>query len=113
MKLLILSNQIKNIRRQHPCHHNQQCINNSSFFSNIKITKEKLYSKILDLRITFVNRFENMRFEYYLTKQKSMLQWKVLEMSNENPEIVHSFDYKRHNHALFQEFLEIYLNDFY
>ena len=74
LKLLIPSNKIKNIRRQHPCHRSQQCINNPSFFSNIKITEEQLYSKILGLRKTFVSRFENMRFEYYLTKAKSMLE---------------------------------------
>ena len=31
-KVLIPSNQIKNIRRQHACHRDKQCINNAFFF---------------------------------------------------------------------------------
>ena len=48
VKLLKPSNQIKNFRRQHPCHRDQQCINNPSFFSKIKIIKEQLYSQVLE-----------------------------------------------------------------
>ena len=57
VKLLMQSKQIKNNRRQHPCHRDQQCINNPSFFSKIKIIKEQLCSKNLKIRITYVNRF--------------------------------------------------------
>ena len=42
VKLLISSKQIKNNRRQHPCHRDQRCINNPSFFSKTKIIKEQL-----------------------------------------------------------------------
>ena len=66
------------------------------FFSKIKIIKEQLYSRISELRITFVSRFENIRFDHYLTEPKSMLEWKLLAMLDKNPEIVHSFDYKRY-----------------
>ena len=77
-KLLRPSNQIKISRRQHPCHRDKQCINSAFFFSKIKTIKEQLYSRKLELRITFVSRFENIRFAHYLTKPKSMLGWKLL-----------------------------------
>ena len=104
VKLLIPSNQMKNIRRQHPCHRDQQCIKNVFLFSKIKIIQEQNYSQNLQLRITFVSRFEDKRFEYYFTKPKSMLEWKPLAMLDKNPENVHAFDYKRHSHPSFQEF---------
>ena len=107
------SKQIKNIRRQHPCHRDQHCINNPSFFSTIKIIKEQLYSIVLELGITYDNRFENTRIEYYLTRSKLMLEWKLLAMFDKYPEIVQSIEYKRHNHPLFQELFDIYLDDFY
>ena len=92
VKLLIPSNQIKNIRRQHPCNRDQRCINIAFFFSKIKINKEQLYSQTLELRITFVSRPENIKFQYYPTKPKSMLEWKLLAMLDKKPHIVHSFD---------------------
>ena len=101
VKLLMPSKQIENFGRQHPRHSDQGCINNPSFYSKIQIIKEQLYSKILKLRITYVNRFENIRFEYHLTKSKSMLEWKILARFDKYPEIIHSFDYKRLNHPLF------------
>ena len=114
MKLLISSNQIKNIRRQQPCNRDQRCKNFTFFFSKINLTKEQLYSQILELRKTFFSRFENIGFEYYLTKtKKSMLEWKLLEMLDKYPEIVHSFDYKRYNHPLFQDVFYIHPDDFY
>ena len=42
-----------------------------------------------------------------------MLEWKLLAMLDENPQMVHSFEYKRHSHLLFQEFFDMYLNDFF
>ena len=80
------SNQIKNFTRQHPCHHDKRCINIASFFSKTKISKEQLHSRILELRITFVGGFENIRFGHYFTKQKSMLERKLLAMLVKNPE---------------------------
>ena len=85
-----------------------------SSFSKIKIIKKQIFSQILGLGITFVSRFENIRFENYLTKPKSMLEWKLLPMLEKKPEIVHSFDYKRYKHPLFRDFFfDIYLDDFY
>ena len=111
MKLLIPSNQIKIIRRQYPCHRNQGCIN-KEFISKIKIIKEQFFSGILELRITFVCRFENITFDHYIKKPKSMLEWKLLAMSDENPEIINLFDYK-HRHPLVQELSVIYLDRLY
>ena len=84
-------------------------------FSSIKskYLKNNFSSRILELRITLVSRFENIRFEYYLTKPKSRLEWKLLAMLDKNPQIVHSFDYKRQYHPLFQYFFDIYLDDFF
>ena len=113
MKLLIPPNQNENIRRQHPCNRDKRCINDAFFFYKNKINKKQLYSQILELGIKFVSRFENIRFEYHLTKQKPMLEWKLLAMLDENPEIVHSFDYEQYNHPLFRELFDIYLADFY
>ena len=107
MKLLIPSNQIKKIRKQHPCNRDKRCVNNAFFFSKIKMIKEQLYSQILELGITFVSRFENIRFECYLTQPKSRLEWKPIAMSDKNQEIVHSFDNKRHYQPLFQEVFDI------
>ena len=112
-KLLRPMNEIKNIRRQHPCHRDKQCINNAVFFSKIKIITEQRYFRILELRITFVRRFENIRFDHYLTKLKSMLEWKLLAMLDKNPETVHSFVYKRYNHPSFREFFVVFRDDFY
>ena len=42
-----------------------------------------------------------------------MLEWKLLAMLDKNPEIVHSFDYKRSNHLLFRENLDFFLDNFY
>ena len=60
---------------------------------------------MLELRITFVSRFENITFDHYITKPKSMLEWKLLAVFDNNPKIINSFDYKHHSHPLFQEFL--------
>ena len=79
----------------------------------IKINEEQLYSQTLELGITFVSCFENIRFEQYLTKPKSMLEWKLLAILVENAHSVHSFDYKRHSHPLFHEFFDIYLDYFF
>ena len=112
VRLLIPSNQNKIIRRQHPCHRDQQCINNAFFFSKTKTIREQPFSQILELRITFVCRFEKIRFKYNLTTPKSTLERKLFAMSDNNPEIVHSFNYKRYNRPLFREFFDIYLDDF-
>ena len=87
MKFLLPSNQIKYIGTRQECPRNA-CVLDSSLFSNIRIIKEQLHSQILELRITFVSRFENMSFEHYLTKPKSMLEWKLLAMFDKNPKIV-------------------------
>ena len=62
------------------------------FFSTIKIVKEQFYSQNFELRISFVSRFEKISFEHYLTKPKSMLEWKLPGMLYKNPQNVHSFD---------------------
>ena len=63
-------NQInRNIRRQHYCYCDKGG-NNAFFFSKIKTTKEQFYSQILELRIPFVSRFENIRFKHYPSKPK-------------------------------------------
>ena len=67
----------------------------------IRIIKEQLYSQILELRITFVSRFENITFDHFFTKTKSVLEWKLLAMLDKNPENVPSFDYKHHSRPLF------------
>ena len=74
VKLSIPSNQNKNFNRQYPCHRDQECVNNAFFFSKIKIFKEQLCYQIIELRITFVSRFENITFDHYITKAKSMLK---------------------------------------
>ena len=112
-KLLSPSNQIKKIGKQHPRDRDELCMNNAVFLSAIKIYKEQLCSQILELGITIVSRFENKRFEHYLTKPKSMLEWKLLALFGKNPKLVHSFDYKRHSNPFFQEFFDIYLFYFY
>ena len=57
-----------------------------------------------------------MGFDHYLTKPNTMLEWKLLALSGKNPEILHSFDFKRYNHRynhpLFREFFDIYPDDF-
>ena len=68
MKLLMASNQIKNIKRQFTCYPSQGRLNNSSFLSKIKISEERLYSPMLEMRMIFVCRSENMTFDHYLTK---------------------------------------------
>ena len=57
VKLILPSNRIKRIGRQYPCHRNQGCIH-KTFISKIKIFKVQLYSQILEMRITFVSRFD-------------------------------------------------------
>ena len=106
VKLLSPSDQIKNNRRQHSCHRDQHCTKNSFFSSKTKTIKKQLYSHILELGRTFVSHFEIIRFEYYLTKPKSLLEWMLLAMSNKNPENVHSFDYKRYNYPFFRDFFK-------
>ena len=115
VKLLLQSDQIKYIRRQREFHRNGWVIEStSSFFTKIKIIKEQLYSQILELKITFVSRFENITFDHYITKPKSMLEWKLLAMFDKNLQIVHSFDHThiRCKHPLFQEFFDFYLHKF-
>ena len=115
VKLLIPSNQIKYIRRRQECRPRNGCVLDSSFFSKIKIFKEQLFSQILDLRIIFVSRFENMIFDHYLTKPKSMLERKIISILDKNREIVCLFDYDNHccKHPLFQEFFDIYIDEYY
>ena len=109
------SNQNKNIRRQFTCYRGQGCLYNPSFLSKIKTILEQLYSQILELRITFVCRFENVTYDHYLTKPKSMLEWKPRVMLDKNPQFAHSFDYThtRCNHPSFQNFFDIYLDRFH
>ena len=86
----------------------------SSLFSNIKIIIEQLFSQILELRLTFIKRFENMTFDHYLTKPKSRLEWKLTSMLDKNREIVCLFDYdKSSKYPLFEEFRDIYFGEFY
>ena len=104
VKLLLPPNQTKNIRRQYPCHRNQGCIY-TTIIAKIKIITEELYSKILELRITFVSRFENITFDHYITKPKSMLEWKLVVLFDKNPQTFHPFDYThtRCNHPFFSK----------
>ena len=111
VKLLMSSNQIKNIRRQFPLPRNQLCINDP-FFSKVKIIKEHFYSQILELRLTIVSRFKDMDFEYYLTKPKSVLEWRLCAVLDENPKIVCAFDYKRYNHPLHRDIKGMYIDYF-
>ena len=115
VKLLMTSNQIKNNRRHFTCYRGQGCLYNPSFLSKIKIFKEQLYSQKLELRITFVSRFETITFDHYITKPNSMLEWKLLAMFDKNPKIVHSFDYThtRCNHPSFRDIFDVYLDRFY
>ena len=78
VKLLLPSNQIKYIGRRHVCSFNDLVLVNSSFFSKNKIINEQLYFQILELRITFFSRFDNITLDHYLTKPKSMLEWKLV-----------------------------------
>ena len=115
VKLLLPSNQLKIIRRQYPCHRNQGCIKNVFVFCKIKIIKEQLYCQLLELIITFVSRYENIIFDHYVTKPKSMLEWKILAMFDKFSEFVNSFDYEHDSnksHPLLQEFFDIYLETF-
>ena len=108
------SNQYKKVKRQFTCYSGPGCLYNPSFLSKIKIIKEHFYSHILEMRITFVSRFENVTFDHYITKPKSMLEWKLVAIFDKNPKIVHSFDYnKRCNHSLFQDFFDSYLDRFH
>ena len=111
VKLLVTSNQIKIIRRQFTCCRGQGCLYNPSFSSKNKIFKEHFYSQILEFRITFVSRFENITFDRYITKPKSMLEWRLVAMFymfDKKYKIVHSFHYiKRCNHPSFQDFFWI------
>ena len=69
---------------------------------------------MLELRIIFVNRFENMTFDHYLTKPKSMLEWKLISMLDKNREFVCLFDYdKPSKHPLFEEFRDNYFGELY
>ena len=116
VKLILQSDQIKYIRRQQEFPRNGWVIESStSFFSQIKIIKEQLYSRILELRITFVSRFENITIDHYLIKPKSKPEWKLLAMFDKNPQIVHSIDFThtRCNQLLFQEFYDIYVDGFF
>ena len=70
-----------------------------------KYIKEQLYSQKLELGITLASLSKNVRFNHYLTKPKSMLEWKLLAKLGKNPEVVHSFDYRRCSHPLYREFL--------
>ena len=80
VKLLRTSNQFKIIRRQFTCYRGQSCLYNSSFLSKVKIFKERLYSQVLVVRITFVSRFENITFDHFITTPKPMLEWKLVAM---------------------------------
>ena len=60
LKLLMPSNQIKNIRIQRSSSHYMFSIINKHFFSHMKIITEQLYSKVLELGITFVSTSKNM-----------------------------------------------------
>ena len=88
------------------------CAHNAVFFSKIKIIKEKLYSRVLELRIALVSRFEDIDFDHHLTKPNSMLEWKLLAMLDKNPELVQSINFKRHNPPLFQDVFDVYLDRF-
>ena len=89
VKILLPSYQIKCNRRRQNCHRNGCVLYSSpSFFSNIKIVKEQLYSQILELRITLISRFENMTFDHYPTKPESMPEKKLISMLDKIRDIV-------------------------
>ena len=55
-----------------------------------------------------------MTIDQYLTKRKSMLEWKLFSMLDKNPESVCSIDYDEPSkHPLFEELREIYLSNFF
>ena len=43
-----------------------------------KSIKKTVFCELLEIRRTRISLSKNMRFEYYLTQPKSMLQWKLL-----------------------------------
>ena len=109
VKLILPSNQIKYIRRRQKCSFNDLAVKNSSFFSKNKINNEQLYSQILELRITFFSRFDNITLDHYITKSKSMLEWKLVAMFDKNPKTARAFDYRKYNRLFFQDFHDIFL----
>ena len=107
VKMLIPLNQIKYIRRRQQCSFNDLVVVNSSFFCKNKIINEQLSSQTLELGITFFSRFDNITIDHYITKPKSMLEWKLVAMFDKNPEIACAFDYRKYNQPLFRDFYDI------
>ena len=47
---------------------------------------------ISEMKITFINNFDNMTFKYYLKQPKSLLEWKLIEKLSKNPMLMSEFD---------------------
>ena len=91
------------------CYPNQQRVYDAYFFL-FKLRQD--YTQILELRLTFFSHFKNMTFNHYLTKSKSMLQWKMISMLDKNREIVCSLDYEKHSkHPLFEGSRDNYFSE--
>ena len=66
------------------------------------------YTQIFEKRLSIFSHFKNMTFVHYLTKPKSMLEWKLISMLDKNREIVCLFDYdKPSKHLLLEDFRDI------
>ena len=67
------------------CYPSQQRVYDACFFL-VKLGQG--YTQTLELRLTFFVHFKSMTFNRYLTKSKSMLEWKLISMLGKNTEFV-------------------------
>ena len=50
------------------------------------------FSHISEMSFSFITKFNNMTYKYYLEQRKSMLEWKLIEKLARNPELMSEID---------------------
>ena len=54
-----------------------------------------------------------MRFEYYLTQPKPMLEGKLLAKLDKNPEIICLYDYRHCSQLFNRKYFDVYRDEFF
>ena len=77
-------------------------INEQRFFS--KIIRKDGYSQVLELSITFINSFENIRYEHYPKQPVQSIEIKLNQFLHKNTKLIEKLKHHNSSHPLIREF---------
>ena len=62
-----------------------------------------IFSHISEMSFSFITKFNNMTYKYYLKQPKSMLEWRLIEKLARNRNLISSLN-RFHIHPLIQKY---------